>query len=394
MSTTRINHYIAREVAVPAALGLVIFTFVLLMGRILKLMELVINKGVPLLDIGKLFAYLLPSFLVLTIPLAFLLGVLLGFGRLSAESELVALKASGISLYGMVKPVALLAFTVCALTALLTFYAGPAGNRAFKNQIFEIASSRANVGLQARTFNDEFDGLVFYANDSEDRTGLYRGVFISDERVGERPAVIVAEKGRVVSDQNALTLTLRLENGAIHRQAPEEASYQIIKFSTYDVNLGFGELNPGRKQSQKPAEMTLSELKSGYTDTSLPVEKRQKYLAESHKRFIYPLSPLIFALIGIPMGIQSHRSGRGGSFTLALLVFMGYYVLLSFAETLVVEAQAPALPTLWLPSLLFLAGGALLLYQTAREKRFAIFDLPAEIARQLRNRRPRGRSQR
>ncbi len=393
MSTTRINLYIAREVAVPTALGLVIFTFVLLMGRILKLMELVINKGVPLLDIGKLFAYLLPSFLVLTIPLAFLLGVLLGFGRLSGDSELVALKASGFSLYGMVKPVVFLALAVCALTACLTFFAGPAGNKAFKNQIFKIASSRANVGLQARAFNDEFDGLVFYANDSEERTGLYKGVFISDERVGNRPAVIVAEKGRVISDPTALTLTLRLEDGAIHRQAPEEGSYQIIKFSTYDVNLGFGELNTSKKKSQKPAEMTLAELESGYMDESLTVEKRQKYLAERHKRFIYPLSPLIFSLIGIPMGIQSHRSGRGGSFTLALLVFMTYYVLLSFAETIVVEAQAPALLTLWSPSLLFLAGGALLLYQTAREKRFAIFDIPAELARRLLKRRPRGSSQ-
>ena len=104
MPAIRIHRYILKEIAVPTGLGMLILTFVLFMGRILKLAEMVINKGVPLGEIGKLFAFLLPNFLVITLPLAFLLGVLLGFGRLSADSEIVALKSSGISLYGMLQP--------------------------------------------------------------------------------------------------------------------------------------------------------------------------------------------------------------------------------------------------------------------------------------------------
>ncbi|MHB8713649.1 MAG: LptF/LptG family permease, partial [Trichloromonadaceae bacterium] len=236
MSTTRIHRYIAREIAVPALLGLLIFTFVLLMGRILKLVELVVNKGVPLGEILQLFAYLMPAFLVITLPLAFLLGVLLGFGRLSADNEVVALRASGIPIYGMLRPVLLLAVVCSLITGWLTLYGEPAGQNAFRDQVFEIASSRANVGILPRVFNDEFDGLVLYAGDVDERQGEMRGVFISDERIGATPAVILASQGRVISDQEQRILTLRLENGTIHRRPVDKKAdtYQVIGFTTYD----------------------------------------------------------------------------------------------------------------------------------------------------------------
>lgn len=128
------HRYILRETLTPFLLGLAIFTFVLLMGRLLRLVEMVLNKGVPLIDILKLFAFLLPSFLVLTLPLAFLLGVLLGFGRLSSEAEVIALKSSGISLYDMAKPVLALAVAISLATALLSVFAQPQGKRASKSR--------------------------------------------------------------------------------------------------------------------------------------------------------------------------------------------------------------------------------------------------------------------
>lgn len=375
MSTGRINFYIAREIAVPTALALLIFTFILLMGRILKLMELVINKGVPLADIGRLFIYLLPSFLVLTIPLSLLLGVMLGFGRLSADSEMVAMKASGVSLYGMVRPVFALALIACLITGSLTVLAGPAGNRAFRQQIFEMASTRAHIGIQARVFNDEFDDLVLYANDADERRGTFDGVMISDERTGEIPAVIFARHGRVFSDQDSMTITLRLEDGAIHRGSPKQNSYQIAKFATYNVNLNMGQqLEQAGRPRLKPADLDFSDISKKLADVNLPLDGRRKLMVEFHKRFTFPLAPLILALIGVPLGIQSHRSGRGGGFSLALLLFLAYYLSLTLAETLVVEADFPPLLSLWTPNLLFLAAGAIFFHQTANEKRYAFFD--------------------
>jgi lipopolysaccharide export system permease protein len=270
MSAVRIHRYIAREIAIPTILGLTIFTFVLLMGRILKLVEMVINKGIPVGEVAKLFGYLLPSFLVITIPLAFLLGVMLGFSRLSADSETIAMKASGISLYGMLKPVLALAMLASLTTAYLTLHAGPSGNSAFRTQVFQIAASRASTGFQPRVFNDEFDGLVLYAGDIQERGGTLEGVFISDERVGTTPSIILARTGRVIPDRDALTLTLRLEDGAIHRRPIDKGrdNYQVIDFNTYDINLNLGQQLPDTPQRRKKeSELSTSELQEALDQT-------------------------------------------------------------------------------------------------------------------------------
>ena len=157
MSNPRINRYILREITIPMGLALSIFTFVLLMGRILKLVELVINKGVPPADIARLFLCLMPSFLIVTLPLSFLLGVMLGFGRLSSDREIMACKASGISLYQLAFPVILLALLTCLGNASLTLMIRPASETAFREQLFKISASRASIAIQPNVFNDSFD---------------------------------------------------------------------------------------------------------------------------------------------------------------------------------------------------------------------------------------------
>jgi lipopolysaccharide export system permease protein len=374
MSSRKISLYIAREIAVPTGLGLTVFTFILFMGRILKLMELVINKGVPLTDIGRLLLCLFPSFLVITLPLAVLVGVMLGFGRLSSENEIIAFKASGISLYGMTRTVMVLALIASLVTGLLTLVAGPAGNRAFRKQIFNLASNRASGGIQPRVFNSDFDNLVLYANQIDERRDTFRGILIFDQRTSQDPAIILAQSGRIISDPQTLTLTLRLENGTIHRSSAEKKSYQIVKFTTYDLNLNLAQqLEKTEDEALKPKEMPFQGLITASSEK--PTAKRQTKLAiEFHKRLALPLAPLIFALIGIPLGIQTHRSGRGGEFSLALAVFLIYYLSLSFMETLAIEAGFPPGPCLWLPNLVFLAGGIILFQQTAREKRLSALD--------------------
>ncbi len=383
MSTFRIHRYLLKETASPMLLSLAVFTFVLLLGRLLKLVELVINKGIPLLDMAQLFISILPTFLVLTIPLAFLLGVMLGFGRLSADGEILALKSSGISLYQMARPILLLSLPACLLTAAMTLYLRPTCETFFRQQLFDIAASHASVGLQPQVFNDEFDGLVLYANRIDDRSGTMQQVFISDERDPSAPAIIMAEKGLLVSDSLNRKLLLRLEQGAMHRQPQnngnetDEGTYQILHFTSYDVNLDLGQqITAAKQRRRKSKELNVTELQMAI-DTA-PAEKRQDLLAELHTRMVLPAAPFLFALLGIPLGIQPHRSGRGGNFALALGTFLCYYLLLSFAGTLVADAGWPAM-TLWLPNFCFLFTGLYLLHLAAIERPVTLFErtLPA-----------------
>ncbi len=369
------HRYILREILAPFALGLAIFTFILLMGRLLRLVELVLNKGVPLTDIIKLFIFLLPSFLVLTLPLAFLLGVLLGFGRLSTDSEIIALKSSGISLYDMFKPVLALSLLVSLTTGVLSVWAHPHGKRAFKEQVFHIAHNRATIGIEPRVFNDEFDGLVLYANDVEDKSGLLKGLFISDQRLEQQPSIIIADLGRAIPDPDKFTLSLRLRDGTIHRQLgrKNDEAYQIIDFDSYDVQLDLGsQLRDISERRVKESELSFNELQSLIEESE--GTQRNAYLVEHHQRLALAPAATLFALIGIPLGIQSRRSGRGGGFALALTVFLAYYLLFSFAQALGAEGIMPPWLAMWLPNGFFLISGAWLLHFTAREKKISAFE--------------------
>lgn len=395
MSAQQINRYILREISVPALLSLVIFTFLLLMGRIPKLTELVVSKGVPASEIALLFSYLLPNFLSITIPLAFLLGVLLAFGRFSADSEFIALKASGVSLYALLKPVLLLALTGALVTGWLSISGVPAGKTAFRDKLFQIASGRASVGLQAGQFNDEFPGLVLYCRDLDERRSIMSGVFISDEREGETPATIFAEEGRFIADTTSQRLTLRLSNGSIHRQpSAEPSTYQLISFSNYDINLSLtaGMANED-KRHRSSGEFTWSELRQAELQTANP-DLRRRFQVERYKRISVALAPIFFALVGVPLGLQSHRSGKGAGFTQALAVSLVYYLLLNIASTLASKGSLPALPALWIPNLAFLLAGVYFIHRTAIEQPLPLVGAPIRLLARLQGRRGSRRSDR
>ena len=367
MIAFRIQRYLLREIAAPMFMSLVIFTFVLMMGRSQKLMEMVIDKGVPLGQILRLLANLMPAFLVLTIPVALLIGVLLAFGRLSAESELVALKACGVNLPLLMRPVLALALLTCLITATLTLYIEPAANGAFRRQAFAIATSIATVGIQPMTFNDDFSGLVLYAAEVDNKTGHMNNIFIADERPGTLPATIFASTGGIQIDQADQSMNLRLKDGTIHRRDDKNDAYQIIQFDTYGlrINLSQGD-DKGKVLNRKESELSLPDLLSA---RKTPQDRKEARIlnAALQKRFVMASTPIIFILIGVPLGIRSQRSGRGANFALALFIFLLFYILFTLAKTLVIDVGLSAL-FMWLPVVIFTIVGLFLLRAAANER--------------------------
>ena len=385
MSILRIHRYIIKEICEPVFLSLLIFTFVLLMGRIPGLTELVISKEVPTVEVLQLFSYMLPTFIRITLPLSFLLGILLAFSRLSADGEFIALKTSGVSLYSLLKPVLVLAAIFSLLTASLTIIFEPAGKSAFNSKIFQIASSRASVGIRPNIFNDDFDGLVLHARAMDDRQGIIQGVFISDERAGETPATIFAQQGRFIQDPENFRMTLRLSHGSIHRRPANEkkTTYQVIGFSNYDINLDMGQqLAEGRKRGLSRGELSWQELKQAYAESTTE-RVRFKLQSEKHLRVTIAFAPLFFALVGVPLGLQSSRSGKGAGFSLALGISLIYYLLFSAASTIASKGIIPVSVALWVPNFCFLLAGSYFIYRTANEQPARFFTAPKQFLVQL-----------
>jgi lipopolysaccharide export system permease protein len=376
-----LRRYFLHEVAVPFLFGIGVFTFILLVARMLKLVELVVNRGVPLVEIGKLFAYILPTFLEVTVPMALLLAVLLSVGRLSSDSEIVALRTSGISLYQMMVPITMFTLAVYILGIFLAMYARPWGNNRLKAGLYEIAKTRASAGLRERVFNDDFAGLVIYVEHIQPPGDQLGGVLIADSRDPNQRNTVLAKRGFLVSSEETHTVTLRLLDGNIHTFMPGEKSYHKTDFTVYDVTLNLAAALAKFSQREKdPQEMTVPELRAAIAAKERAGKPANAELVELHRKFSVPFACLVFGLIGVPLGIRPARAVRSRGFSVSLVVIFLYYLLLTTGEALGQKGVVPPALALWTPNVIFAAVGAALFAIAARERPLGI---PARLGNGL-----------
>lgn len=379
-SMTRILfRYIFKETVVPFVLGMAVFTFVLLMGRLLKLAEMVFAKGVPFLDVCRLVLYMLPSFFVISIPMAFLLAVLLAFGRLSADSEITAIKASGVSLGSLLAPVLTFAFLAYLATTFVTVSALPWGNTSFKHFLYEVVESRAATTITEKVFNDDFPGLVVYVDGYDQASHEISGVLIHDERNPEEPMTIFASRGIIVATPEEKTVRLHLQNGSIHRGIGA-SGYRLVEFNSYDLHVN---LRQNEKKDQiDESDMTLPQLIANRKNQQNDAKFRRDVSIELHKRFALPFACFVFAVIGVPLGIQNQRSGRAGGFSSGIILLILYYMVMSAGKTIAEKEILPLSVAVWLPNILFLAFGVYLLRLAATERKFPLIEMGTSLIRQ------------
>lgn len=363
-----LNRYIFQEMLAPFCLGLAVFTSILLTARILKMVELVVNRGIPLFEMLKIFAYILPAFLEVTVPMALLLALLLAFSRLSADRETIAIKTSGISLYQVTVPAAVFVLFICLLTLFLTLHARPWGNTALKAALYEVTKTRATAGLQEKVFNTDFDGLVLYVEEIHPPGTLLQGIMIADRSDPQQHNTIFARTGLLIPNEQTHSLTLRLFDGTIHSVLSQEKSYHRTNFTVYDVTLSLAATLAARKTRDKdPQEMTLPELKQTIARKQAAGSSVNAELVELHRRFSIPFACVAFALAGLPLGMQPTRAIRARGFTLSLALIFLYYIFLTIGEDLGRKGILPTALALWLPNLVLGGIGGCLFLRAARE---------------------------
>jgi lipopolysaccharide export system permease protein len=362
-----LDRYLLRELFSPFWLGLAIFTSMLLVARILKLMEMVVSRGVPLAQILKLFSYILPAFLEVTVPMALLLAVLVAFGRLSTDSETVALQASGISIYRLMVPVAAFALATAILTFFLSLYVRPWGNSLLRTGLYEIVKARASAGIKAKVFNDEFGGLVVYVDQVEPLVNRLYGVLIADTRDAAAHNTIYARMGILVTNEDAHTLSLRLIDGGIYTTTASSKSYQDTRFTTYDLNLDLNLAVAGlQSQTTDPTEMSWQELHASIADKKSRNEPALAEEVEIQRKFAIPFGCLVFAALGLPLGIRPSRAVHSRGFSVSLVLIFCYYLLLTLGHSLGERGALQPMIASWLPNILLSVVAATLLFRTSQ----------------------------
>jgi lipopolysaccharide export system permease protein len=358
--------YIFKELLSPFALGLLIFTFVLLMNRILRLMDMVINKGIGIGEVSTLLLFLLPSLLVLTIPMSILLAVLIALGKLSADSEIIAMKSSGISLYQMLPPFALLCILGFLVTNLLTLYLLPKGNYAFKDYITELAKKHSGASLEEGVFNDAFEGMVIYINKFNREENRINGILVSDRRDPEFQNVIVAKDGIILAEPENAGVIFRLFNGSLHRLDHRSKSYHYALFDTYEMNVKLE--GSGEERKLKYRELSIKDLFKLSSEREKIKKSSTRINAEIHQRFAFPFACLVFGLLGVPLGVYWRRGGRSYGFVLSIVIVFLYYLFLNIGENLAKSGYLFAFMGIWMPNVILGVLGIYLFRKVAREE--------------------------
>jgi len=361
-----LDRYILKEVTPSFLLGIGVFTFVLLLNEILRLAQRLVTQSATASETVGILFNLLPSVLCLTIPMGFLLGVLIAFGRLSADSEIVAMRASGISLYRLLFPVLLTAAFGWLATSHLIISVLPDSNQRVRQLLFQVMTSQAGTEVRPRVFYDRlFPNLMFLVMDTPTGADYWQDVILADLSAPDSPRVTFAEEGRLLVNRDERTVSFYLKNAELHQVSqmePDDYQRQVSAeiwlplptasfFPPEDVDVPRG-----------ARELGLPQLHAAYAETGLPV-----YLTEIHKKFSIPFACFVFGVLGLALGIRNRRDGRSWGFIASLSILFVYYVLIDVGESMANSGRLSPLLGMWAANLVMGTGALLLLVRAARE---------------------------
>ena len=358
-----ISHYVVREVILPFFLTLLVFTFLMLLPPIMNQAEELIRIGVDARQVAEMLLLLVPQSLGVTIPMALLVGVLMGLGRLSGDRETVAMQACGISLFRILTPLLVLAAATAAINCYLMLSVVPDANQRFREILLRVQANRAEGEVKPRVFYvGDFPDVVLYVQEVSSTGEGWLDVFLADVQRPEQPDIYIAERGRVGVDRDRRTVAIVLENGERHRVDPAAPdAYEVHAFRELRIQLDAESLFPAGGPDRGLREMTIPELNEQAAAMRAAGVSPHAPIIEAHKKFSIPFACFVFVLLGVAFGVSSRTDGRLASFALGIAVIFAYYVLMYESEALAKGQRVPPHLAMWLPNILLgLAGVALI----------------------------------
>lgn len=361
-----LTRYILKEVLSHAAIGAALFTFVIFMRDAGRILELVVRNSAPLPSVAEIFFLTLPTAFLVTIPMGVLVGILIGLSRLAADSEVTALRASGMGASGFLKIIMLFAAAAWLLALSNATILAPRSAAALAELQNSLKTSQASFEVQPRVFYEDFKNLVLYVQDVTPASGaaVWKNVFLADISNPAAPKITLAEEAVVIHD-GPYNLRLHLTNGSQHENVarqPEQYTISTFEESDIPIDLPVPEQKP--RDLVPVAQMTTAELLDASRDPD-PAKARW-YWTEFHRRFALPTACLVLPLVGVPLGLASRKGGKSTGFVLTIaLVFIYYFASLS-GVAMARQGKLPAPFAVWMANALFVVAGAYLMWRADR----------------------------
>ena len=364
-----IYRYLILEILPPFWVGLLAFTSIVFLGRLMKITQMIVVKGVGLWEVLQTCLFLLPYLLVFTLPMAATVGILLSLTRLTVDHEVTALKTAGLSFTQLLPPI--LGFSVAAalLTLFLTVFGSPWGQTATRELLKNVAKKRADLGIQEQVFNTDFHGLMLFVNHVSSREGQLEGIFVYDFRDPENPNTVYAQSGRLSFDEGQEAMMMQLFDGKVFRwgeEGKDQSRWQMVEFKSYRLPLqlfGFP-LKGGKSET----EMSLRELWATLGKEAKGSDPYNRAMVELNQRFAMPVGALILCLIAMPLGLSHRQQGRTWGLVVGLALFLVYYIVFTASWRLALNFKMDAALAPWTSNILFVGVALFLWHRTVRER--------------------------
>jgi lipopolysaccharide export system permease protein len=374
--------YLTKQVLVSLLMTVTVFTFVLLLGNVLKeILGLLIAGQVEFRMVIKAIALLIPYVMAYVLPFATITAIILTFGRFSADQELTAVRASGISLISLVTPIVLLSIILCALCGWFNMWVAPQCRKAYKNITFSLGARSVSNLITEDRFIDELPGYVMYIRKK-------RGDELEDVRVYEIEKSqimkrILAKRGTMFYDDSARTISFKLidvvteirrdpsdlkeDENLIGPRLPEKPlEWLAAEGGVYEVNPI--DLSAIMKNERKPKlfEMNCFQLQEERRDLEAKGINSMPVVVQIHRQVSFSFACFAFTLVGIPLAIQAHRRETSVGVAISLMIVVAYYSFLILGESLGTREHLNAQYIIWIPNFLFPLLGGLLLVRANR----------------------------
>ena len=379
-----LTRYILKEVSSHALLGVLLFTFIIFMRDLGRLLELVVRNSAPLPSVAEIFLYTLPTTFMITLPMGVLVGILIGLSRMAADSEVTAVRASGMGAGMFVRVVSMFAITAWMFAMVNSIYVAPRAARALSALQDRLKASQASFEIQPRVFYEELKDHVLYVQDAIPSKGqsLWRGVFLADVSDPASPRITLAERGALLSESPE-KIRFHLEDGTQQELIPKARDqYSITTFEATDLPVevptsadrGFRDLQPVAELSlngllRNAARERAAAAVSAKTDpgtSSYEYLKARYYEIEFQRRFGLPAACLVLAIVGIPLGLSAHKGGRSAGFVLTIVLVFVYYLFSLIGVSLARQGKISPWLGVWAGNIFFFLCGLFLLWRVDR----------------------------
>ena len=367
----RINYLIYKEIWPTIIIALVVLTFISFSREFHRFAQMIITSGTSFRTFVEVILIILANVLYFTLPISLLIGTISCFSRLSSDSEVIALKACGISVFQLLRPIFVVSTIMFGLTFILTTNLAPSANNYFRSLQYEVAISQLTTEIRPRVFIDKFRDFIFYVEDLDSDTSSWKGIFLVDNSNENEPKIYLAQSGRIFVVPERQALQLHLERGLIYAvKMREPSSDSVTRFGSLDIPLTNLNITSPSQIPKRNREKSMTELSAEINGQTYRAgsDEDNNVKVEYYRRWALPFACFVLGLIGVPLGLSSRRGGRSSGFVISLFVVFSYYAI--FASAWKVGTLYDLFPVrvgIWFANAIFLVFGLALLWFANRD---------------------------